>query len=119
MQRICARMPLSSLVVLVALILVTVTGAQWIDPVAALLVAAAIVVTGVRLLVRAGEVLVDQALPAEEIADDHAGDRELRRSGVIGFHELRTRRGGSQRYVDVHIQFRQRDLTRAGASDCA
>ncbi len=29
------------------------------------------------------------------------GDRD-----IIGFHELRTRRGGSQRYVDVHVQFR-------------
>ena len=26
--------------------------------------------------------------------------------GVVGFHELRTRRAGSQRYVDVHVQFR-------------
>jgi len=97
----------SSLVVLVALILVAVTGAQWIDPVAALLIAAAIVVTGLRLLVRAGEVLVDQSLPAPEtdaIAQviEGFGDR-----GVVGFHELRTRSGGSQRYVDVHIQFRE------------
>src|SRR5579875_4009955 len=52
----------SSIVVLVALVLVHLTGAQWIDPVAALLVASAIVVTGLRLLVRSGEALVDQAL---------------------------------------------------------
>jgi cation diffusion facilitator family transporter len=97
----------SSLVVLVALILVQATGAQWIDPVAALLVASAIVVTGLRLLVRSGEVLVDQALPASETdaivrVIEGFADRD-----VIGFHELRTRRGGSQRYVDVHIQFRK------------
>ena len=52
--------------VLTALVLVQITGAQWIDPVAALLVAASIVVTGLRLLVRSGEVLVDQALPPDE-----------------------------------------------------
>ncbi len=96
----------SSLVVLVALVLVKVTGAQWIDPVAALLVAAGIVVTGMRLLLRAGGVLVDQSLPPEETRKitrviESFGDRD-----IIGFHQLRTRRGGSQRYVDVHVQFR-------------
>ena len=97
---------LSSLVVLVALVLVAVTHEQWIDPVAALLVAALIVVTGVRLVIRSGEVLVDQSLPAAE-RDAIAGVIESFSShGVIGFHELRTRRAGSQRYVDVHIQFR-------------
>lgn len=96
----------SSLVVLVALVLVDVTGLQWIDPVAALLVGCAIVVTGVRLVARAGGVLVDQSLPAEEtraIAEtiEHFTDR-----GVVGYHALRTRSAGSQRYVDLHVQFR-------------
>ncbi len=96
----------SSLVVLVALVLVKITGAQWIDPVAALLVAAGIVVTGMRLLLRAGGVLVDRSLPLDETRKitrviESFGDRD-----IIGFHQLRTRRGGSQRYVDVHVQFR-------------
>ena len=97
----------SSLGVLVALVLVQATGAQWIDPVAALVVAAAILFTGLRLLVRAGEVLVDQALPAEETAAIAHVIKGFDDGAVVGFHELRTRRGGSQRYVDVHIQFRQ------------
>jgi len=96
----------SSLVVLVALVLVHMTGAQWIDPVAALVVASTIVVTGIRLLIRAGEVLVDESLPASEIETIVAVIESFGDSAVIGFHQLRTRRGGSQRYVDVHIQFR-------------
>jgi cation diffusion facilitator family transporter len=96
---------ISSAVVLIALILVQVTGVQWIDPVAALLVATAIVATGVRLLVRAGEVLVDQSLPPEEMAAIASVIQGFSDRSVVGFHELRTRRGGSQRYVDVHIQF--------------
>jgi cation diffusion facilitator family transporter len=96
----------SSLVVLVALVLVALTGLQWIDPVAALIVAAAISVTGVRLMIRSGEVLVDQALPADETAAIAAVIESFSARGVIGFHELRTRRAGSQRYVDLHIQFR-------------
>ncbi len=96
----------SSVVVLAALVAVDLTGDQWIDPVAALLVSIVILATGVRLLVRAGEVLVDQSLPPAEI--EHIIDA-IEGSGehaVVGFHELRTRRGGSKRYVDVHIQFR-------------
>jgi|SRR5579863_6582467 len=97
----------SSVGVLVALILVKITGAQWIDPVAALVVASAIVVTGMRLLVRSGEVLVDQALPAEETAAIVRVIEGCDDPAVVGYHQLRTRRGGSQRYVDVHIQFRE------------
>jgi cation diffusion facilitator family transporter len=96
----------SSLVVLLALILVDITGARWIDPVAALIVAAAISVSGVRLMIRSGEVLVDQSLPADETAAIAAVVESFSARGVVGFHKLRTRRAGSQRYVDLHIQFR-------------
>jgi cation diffusion facilitator family transporter len=98
---------LSSLAVLIALVLVQATGAQWIDPVAALLVASVIVVTGLRLLFRAGEVLVDQALPIEEIEAIIAAIEGFGDDAIMGYHELRTRRGGSKRYVDVHIQYRR------------
>jgi cation diffusion facilitator family transporter len=97
----------SSLAVLGALVLVQVTGEQWIDPVAALVVAAAIIFTGLRLLVRSGEVLVDQALPEQETEAIVRVIEGFGDGAVVGYHELRTRRGGSQRYVDVHIQFRQ------------
>jgi cation diffusion facilitator family transporter len=96
----------SSVAVLIALILVDVTGLQWIDPVAALLVAAAIVVTGVRLVTGSGQVLVDQSLPPEEITAICEAIESFAGHGVVGYHELRTRRGGSRRYVDVHVQFR-------------
>lgn len=97
----------SSLGVLAALVLVQTTGAQWLDPVAALAVACAIVVTGVRLLVRSGEVLVDQALPEAETEAIIGVIEAFPDPVVIGFHQLRTRRGGSRRYVDVHVQFRR------------
>ena len=32
---------------------------------------------------------------------------ELAGRGVVGYHELRTRRAGSRRYVDLHVQFRR------------
>jgi cation diffusion facilitator family transporter len=97
---------LSSGAVLVALVLVHVTGAQWIDPAVALVVAVFIVATGVRLLARSGQVLVDQALPAAEVDEIRTAIAAFGSRGVVGYHELRTRRAGSQRYIDLHVQFR-------------
>ena len=98
---------LSSTAVLFALVLVQITGDQWIDPVMALLVAAVIVVMGVRLAFGSGQVLVDQALPIEEVAVIRGIIESFASSGVVGYHELRTRRGGSRRYIDLHVQFRR------------
>jgi cation diffusion facilitator family transporter len=98
---------LSSAAVLLALILVKVTGAQWLDPAVALAVAAAIVVTGVRLLLRSSRVLVDEALPAGEVDEIRRAIEAFGPRGVVGYHELRTRRAGSRRYVDLHVQFRR------------
>jgi cation diffusion facilitator family transporter len=86
---------------------VKITGAQWLDPVVALIVASTIVVTGVRLLARSSRVLVDEALPADEVALIRAAAEEFGGEGVVGYHELRTRRAGARRYVDLHVQFRQ------------
>lgn len=95
----------SSGAVLVALVLVAVTHVSWIDPVCALLMAVAIVITGIRLLARSGQVLVDQALPAEEVELIRRVIEGFASEGVVGYHELRTRRGGSRRYIDLHVQF--------------
>jgi divalent metal cation (Fe/Co/Zn/Cd) transporter len=51
-------------------------------------------------------VLVDQALPAEEVADIRTAVEAFAAHGVVGYHELRTRRAGARRYVDLHVQFR-------------
>lgn len=97
---------LASGAVLVALVLVKVTGKTWLDPAVALAVSAAIVVTGVRLLARSSRVLVDQALPLDEVDAIRGAVEDFSPRGVVGYHELRTRRAGAQRYVDLHVQFR-------------
>ena len=73
-----------------ALALVKLTGAQWLDPVVALIVAAVIVVTGVRLLARSSQVLVDQALPPAEVDAIRMAIEAFAPRGVVGYHELRT-----------------------------
>jgi cation diffusion facilitator family transporter len=98
---------LTSAGVLAALALVKLTGANWLDPAVALCVAVAIVLTGVRLVMRSSRVLVDEALPADEVDAIRAVIEQQADRGVVGYHELRTRRAGSRRYVDLHVQFRQ------------
>ncbi len=95
----------TSLAVLAGLLLVQLTDAEWLDPVVALLVAAAIVRAGVRLLMGSSRVLVDEALPEEERAAIHAEVVAFADRGVVGYHQLRTRRAGARRYVDLHLQF--------------
>ncbi|MGH2942042.1 MAG: cation diffusion facilitator family transporter [Solirubrobacteraceae bacterium] len=96
----------TSAAVLVGLVLVELTGAVWLDPVIALTVAAAIVYAGVRLLSRASRVLVDEALPPEELDAVRDAISDFGPRGVCGYHKLRARRAGSRRYVDLHVQFR-------------
>ena len=91
--------------VLVGLVIVQVTGVTWLDPVIALVVAAAILIAGVRLLARASRVLVDEALPEEELDAVRGAIEQFGPRGVVGFHKLRARRAGSRRYVDLHVQF--------------
>ena len=97
---------LTSAGVLVGLVLVQVTGDDWIDAAVALAVATAIVASGVRLLSRSSRVLVDEALPEDELAAIREAVLELGPRGVVGYHKLRTRRAGARRYVDLHVQFR-------------
>jgi cation diffusion facilitator family transporter len=98
---------LTSFGVLAGLVLVEVTGAERIDPIVALLVAGAIVVSGLRLLARSSRVLVDEALPAAELAGVREAIEGHGAAEVAGFHALRARRAGSDRYVDLHVQFRR------------
>lgn len=95
----------TSAAVLAGLVVVQFTGITWLDPVIALIVAGAIVTAGVRLLARASRVLVDEALPAEELDAVRAAVEQFGPRGVAGFHKLRARRAGSRRYVDLHVQF--------------
>jgi cation diffusion facilitator family transporter len=96
---------MTSAAVLLGLVVVQVTGATWLDPVIALTVAAAIVYTGIKLLLRASRVLVDEALPPEELDAVREAIAAFAPRGVCGYHKLRARRAGSRRYVDLHVQF--------------
>ncbi|HEY8624607.1 MAG TPA: cation diffusion facilitator family transporter [Solirubrobacteraceae bacterium] len=97
---------LSSAAVLLGLTLVQLTGAEWLDPVVALGVAGVIVFTGVKLVAQSTRVLVDESLPPDELDAIKQAVASFADRGVVGYHELRTRRAGARRYVDLHVQFR-------------
>jgi cation diffusion facilitator family transporter len=97
---------ISSAAVLAGLTLVKLTGDTWIDPAVALAVAAVILSAAVRILRRSSAALVDHALPPEEVDEIRRAIEAVGPEGVVGYHELRTRRAGSRRYVDLHVQFR-------------
>jgi len=58
---------LVSLGVLGSLIVVTLTGAEWVDSAVGLVVAAVITFTGMRILVGSGRRLIDETLPEDEL----------------------------------------------------
>ncbi len=97
---------LTSAGVLLGLVLVQVTGKRWIDPIVALVVAVAIVYSGVRILTRSSRVLVDEALPERELEAIRTAVERFAGRGVVGYHKLRTRRAGARRHIDLHVQFR-------------
>ena len=89
------------------LALVVLTGWWWLDPVVALVVAGNIVREGVRLMWRAGQGLMDQAVEPEVRAtiERVLADFEHRRGGsdIVRFDHLHTRKAGQRCYVDVHM----------------
>jgi cation diffusion facilitator family transporter len=97
---------LTSAGVLVGLALVEITGVVAFDSITALVVASAIVVAGLRIIRRSSGVLVDEALPDEEMDRIEAAIAAARTHEVAGYHKLRARRAGSRRYIDLHVQYR-------------
>ena len=96
----------TSLGVLVGLALVEITGVVAFDSITALLVAAAIVIAGLRIIRRSSGVLVDETLPDAEMDRIEAAIAAARTPEVAGYHKLRARRAGSRRYIDLHVQYR-------------
>jgi cation diffusion facilitator family transporter len=97
----------TSVGVLIGLALVKITGKPQFDPITALIVAAVIVFSGVRIVTRSSRILVDEALPPEELELVRETIAAYGAPEVSGFHKLRARRAGSRRHVDLHVQFHE------------
>jgi cation diffusion facilitator family transporter len=97
---------LTSFGVLAGLALVEITGEPAFDAIAALIVAVAIVVSGIRIMRMSGRTLIDEAPPAEELDRIEATIAAAQIPEMVGYHKLRARRAGRRRWIDLHVQFR-------------
>jgi len=85
-----------------ALILASITEWTWIDPIVGLLVAANIIRIGLILLRGSFDGLMDRAIPGDEERRIRLAIEETIPPDVT-YHALRTRRAGSHREVDLHL----------------
>jgi cation diffusion facilitator family transporter len=83
---------------------VALTGWQILDPIIAMIVAAQIVYSGVKLVRQAVLGLMDTALPPEELERVTAVLTRYHDEKGITHHALRSRESGAQRFISVHVQ---------------
>ena len=91
----------TSVGVLAGLVIIHFTGLAWLDPVIAIVVAGVVFKAGYGMSKKSLYELTDISLPAEEeqqIINIITSHKE-----VISFHQLRTRRSGSWRLIDMHL----------------
>ena len=88
--------------VLIGLVVVRVTGLYILDPIIAIIVAIIIIKAAFDITRKSFGGLMDTSLPESEqeaitsCVQEHIGI-------ISGFHKLRTRKAGSQRYLDLHL----------------
>jgi cation diffusion facilitator family transporter len=88
--------------VMIALVLVGLTGRREFDAIVALLLSGFLVFSAARIVKSALFQIMDVRLPAAE--EDIIIDAVLHHGeSVSGFHKLRTRRSGRERYVELHL----------------
>ncbi len=93
---------LTSLGVLVGLALIKVTHWAVLDPIIGIVVALLITWIGIQLIKDGLQSLMDVRLPEADLQKIYEALTE--EPGILGYHKLRTRKSGSTRYIDFHIQ---------------
>lgn len=93
---------LTSAAVVIGLVLVIITGLQWLDPVIALVVTANIIYTGVKLVKQSAYGLLDTALPDETMRKVRIVLEGFGAEGVH-YHALRSREAAARSFISVHI----------------
>ncbi len=94
--------------IIAALILVRLTGSPLWDVGIAMIIACYILIQSSRILRKSIDELLDKSFPASE-------QKDLERiilshdPRIVGFHNLRTRKIGHQRFIDFHFEIRGED----------
>jgi cation diffusion facilitator family transporter len=92
----------SAVGVLVAMILIRITGFSILDSIVGICVALIILKSAFDILRKSFGELIDRRLPEEEEEIIHATIEE-HTTQLAGYHKVRTRKAGSQRFVDLHL----------------
>lgn len=93
----------TSLAVFASLGILQFTGWDWLDPLVALLIAAYVFWIGIEQILKCLAELSDTVLPPAEldtvklVLEKHAPE-------YINYHDLRTRRSGTVRHVELHLE---------------
>lgn len=93
---------LISLGVFTGLLMLKLTGLPVFDPIAAILVSIYYSITATGLTRKSVHGLLDERLPASEVGIIQASISEHSRD-LAGFHDVRTRKAGGERYIDLHL----------------
>lgn len=99
---------ITSVAVLIALVLVKLTGWNWLDPLTAIIVAAFISVVGYRLLRTSSAGLMDEQDMKDDamlrsMLDAHVGASATKEPRICGYHKLRHRHTGRYHWIDFHL----------------
>jgi cation diffusion facilitator family transporter len=94
--------------VLGALAVTMITGWQLADPLVSIAIAVYILWSAAHVAYESINVLMDRRLPPDVDETVALIVSRYEPDGVLGFHDLRTRRSGSLRFVDLHLEV-QRD----------
>jgi cation diffusion facilitator family transporter len=89
---------------LVALLVVALTDWTLADALISILISGFILWSAVDVARTSVNVLMDRRLPREVDAMVARIVESFRDEGVLGFHDLRTRRSGSHKFIDLHLE---------------
>ena len=92
----------TALGVLAGLVAVRITGLNILDPIIAIAVVMFILKTAYDVMRKSFPHLIDVRLPGDEEALIESTMRE-HMGELVGFHSLRTRKAGSERYIELHM----------------
>ncbi len=89
---------------LIALVITLATGWQLADPIISLAISIYILMFAARVARSSIDVLMDRRLPlaVDDVVRDAVG--EFRERGVFGFHDLKTRSSGSEKFIELHLE---------------
>jgi ferrous-iron efflux pump FieF len=89
---------------LIALLIVALTRWTIADPLLSIFIAIYILYSAVGVGRESIDVLMDRRLPLEVDEQVASIVNRYKDEGILGFHDLRTRRSGSQKFIDLHLE---------------